>query len=268
MQRRDDGTRYRLPPSSNPANQYSIMNPETISANLLIPFDTSRKMDQLLDFLESETQYAPKYYGFNERKRLPYDRHAAATAQGNVDLLLWRQRGIQYFGSISRFPFSVNRLIFRTTNISSGGDMENIYAIVSRLVTIFGVEYGAIHERFVGFQEHDRAYLATYSLKAREFYENGVPGIGARTFFGSMLADRVGRERLAQLPNVTPLPDGGIQLDLVSEPWTADYETLLEAHRRVYPILAESGMFTAHPSNERASGWTRPDWIMKAGTGR
>jgi hypothetical protein len=78
-----------------------------------------------------------------------------------------------------------------------------------------------------------------------------------------MLTDRIGRERFAALPNVSPLPNGGLQLDLVAEPWAADYEELLAAHRRIYPVLFDSGMFTTNV-NKCAAAWTPPNWKMKA----
>ncbi|MEZ5119957.1 MAG: hypothetical protein R2686_08660 [Candidatus Nanopelagicales bacterium] len=77
-----------------------------------------------------------------------------------------------------------------------------------------------------------------------DYFRIGPRGLGTRTTFGPHYVEQFGRERLLSTPvHVTELEWGGIQLDLVEEPWNASEEDLVAAWERGMEHLAPAGIF-------------------------
>lgn len=91
--------------------------------------------------------------------------------------------------------------------------------------------------------ERDLAVIVTGSYLG-SYHRLGPQALGTRTTFGPHYVEQFGRERLLSTPvHVTELDWGGIQLDLVEEPWTASMEDLVGAWRRGMEHLAPAGIF-------------------------
>ena len=91
--------------------------------------------------------------------------------------------------------------------------------------------------------ESDLAVIVTGSYLG-SYHRLGPQALGTRTTFGPHYVEQFGRERLLSTPvHVTELDWGGIQLDLVEEPWTASMEDLVGAWRRGMEHLAPAGIF-------------------------
>ena len=172
-------------------------------------------------------------------------------------MLLWRQKAVHYEGQITRSPGVINQVLLRATKTLTPDAVSAFYKACTTVVEAVGFEYAVLHERFEGFKSHDPDFLASYALKTFSFAKNGPNGIGVRTWFGKSLVKSIRRDRLLQHPLATPAGDGGMRLDLVSEPAEATFETLLAAHRAAYAPLRESGMFSDSNSRTKAPGWTK-----------
>ena len=237
----------------------------------IFPANTSDKriLDGCLEAVESEPLITPTHASKDERKRAPYDRSALVEAAGGRKVggaFLWRAKMPKYtHGSLSTSNISHNKI---TVDYDAGLNDESVpllFEAWARLAENLRPEFGFVH----GVPDIESPSAAAYNyglrLKIKDLRDNGFRLIHPRTWFGPDLVSVIGKERLLDLPHTRTTSWGGVQLDLVEEPWAADFETMYERQRDVMRIFSAWGLMGDYSSVVRAvpgPRWTPRLWKL------
>jgi hypothetical protein len=86
---------------------------------------------------------------------------------------------------------------------------------------------------------------AVANITTAHLRKNGLPPVGARTWFGPHAVREVGRDLILGTPDVVvrEQDDGAIEMDLADEPWTLDGEQFLALARAATSHLMEARPF-------------------------
>lgn len=93
--------------------------------------------------------------------------------------------------------------------------------------------------------------------------ERGPAGLGMRTYFGPRALAQLPGARLHALPApaiVSDLPWGGVRVDLLDAPFSADDATLVRAYAAAMGALEPSGFFASTEVSERSVTFVAPKW--------
>jgi hypothetical protein len=230
----------------------------------------------------------PHYWGPSERKRLPWDVEAILSyvAEDKAryrfvvsGIRLWRTKAPRYEGSVLASDRSVNSVELTFSPGPSKKHLQAIYEATERLVesvpTVFAYVQPVWREgpEVDGFVRTDVSrYVWGAGTNEVDMHTQGLMAILPRTWFGPMLVERVGRERLLGIRGAREEAWGGIRVDLVPEPWNAGFKELEAAKEVAMEQLRPSGMFMevgfkddgGFTKKEPAPKWTPPDWVMRA----
>lgn len=240
-----------------------------IATLFIFPATTADRsiLEAYLQALEQEPLVAPTHASRDERKRAPYDRTqilepTAGRKAGAVSL--WRARVPKYArGTLSAGSGSHNKV---TVDYDAGlidKSVAPLYEAWTRLAEKFRPEFGFVHSVFQTESPNKEAYSYGIRLTIKELRDNGFCLLHPRTWFGPDLVSVIGKERLLDLPHTRTTSWGGVQLDLVEEPWAADFETMYERQRDVMRIFSAWGLMGDYSSVVRAvpgPRWTPRLW--------
>jgi hypothetical protein len=173
-----------------------------------------------------------------------YERTAVlgSTAErGAAGAHLWRSKAPKYATAyVSANNVTHNNLSFEHTSGLNAALLEQLFAAWTRVASNLRVELGHLHlliKRGATSEEYN--YGAFGNLKQIRAY--GLRSLAARNWFGPDLTGIIGRDRLLSLPHATATAWGGVQLDLVRDPWTADFEALVAEQARLISIFNSWG---------------------------
>lgn len=226
-------------------------------------------LQSVLTALDSKPLFAPTHANVDERKRLPYERTAAVEKIAKTSerkLILWRTSAPKYAGWLNCEPVPVTSLKLNYSEPRQSVVPE-LFEQATHLAHELAVEYGFVHlhwERGPESMQYDRGRR----MSVRDLTKFGLSGAHARTWFGPYLVSRIGKAVLLQLPFTSETPWGGIQLDLVPQPWLSDLETLSARSAEVKAKLGETGLlgvFEGAPVTWRPGpNWTSPGWADRS----
>ena len=243
---------------------------------------------------------APTYWGPHERKRLPWNPNAVvervlAKVSANSEFYagsveLWRTRSPKWQGWLTVGDMSVNRLVLEVGGILTEERCRQIYSDLSEIVLGVPIFAGWITQFHGGGREDGGQVFADQRSAGGHYisaghdtvtvHKCGLPSLGYRTWFGKLVAERVGVDRIEHLPHVTRLRDDLFQIDLGAAPWALSLEQATRAFYSAMDLLMPSGMFYvgawdqnyigAHGKpvpcavfpSPTAPNWTPPDWIV------
>ena len=218
---------------------------DELNVKLIFPGCTrdSAELERVLMILESEPLFVPTHASPDERKRVPYDRAGAVDAMAKRfgGLQLWRTTAPKYGGSLSAMDQSHNALAFDFAAPFRANQLPDLFDAATRIADALKPEFGFVH-MFWRKQEDSEEYNYGAHISIRELATLGLNRAYARTWFGPDVARAVGEAELLALPETRRTPWGGIQLDLVAQPWTADLEALVRRQREVLDALRPLGV--------------------------
>lgn len=241
---------------------------------LLFPKDTSQpdELQRVLSGLEAEPLAAPTHANQDERKRLPYDRDAmvsGASGRKYADVKLWRAKPPKFSdGLLTAARQNYNTLRLDYGPLSKEAQVAALFETWTRLSQQLEVEFGFIHNWFKLGTPESQLYNLGIRVSFGFMQQLGLCGIHPRTFFGRDLTGFIGRERLLSLNFSKPTSWGGVQLDLVADPWAADFETLARRQREVLDIFRGWGFvgdYRPVVDTDKLPGpsWTPRLWFAK-----
>lgn len=243
---------------------------------------------RILTKLREIEPFAPNYWGPHERKREPWDIEsilafvsadkARYSAFLSSSITLWRTSAPRYQGSVNAADQTVNRMSFSLSPGHAAKHVKAIYEATDELVQSVPTIFAYVHPMWrkgpevEGIAKKDLARY-TWGREASEhgIYAKGVLAINARTWFGSLLVERIGRARLLGLEGARESESGVIRIDLLPEPWNASLVDLARRKEEVMDHLRPSGMFMDVEIDDNgdytkmspAPQWTPPDWTLR-----
>jgi hypothetical protein len=251
------------------------MLPRRITFTLitLVDFKDRQNLDSLLNVFESFPILQPQKWAKDDRakSKQPYERQALAkmvsTCSSEAIPMLYGKKPVPY-----EFFFEFERNHQNSANKCLNGvywyldappnfndSLDSIFKFSQKLADIVCPEYGSIN---LIWDHPQIGELISPGIKIPEFQQNGVPSLGIRTWMGLDIIDKIGIDRLKSCGAIVHQTDwGGIQLDLVEQPWLADFDTLLQAKQRIMANLEPSGMFGDYSNYPWPLYSPAPNWI-------
>lgn len=257
---------------------------------------TAQSIRSTLELLSTLGTLTPTYWGPSDRKRMPWDVDATLQhARESMDryqgfyasaVYLWRTRSPKWFGSLLVGDMSVSHISLEVSGGLTDSRRKDIVDDLTRLVAKLPVVFGKAVLARSGRAYLDRKLYGHYvgePVNTRGIHAEGLPPVGYRTWIGGLAAQRVGVDRILDLPHASRLRDDLLQVDLAAEPWKLSPEDATDAFYAVMDKLAPSGMFhlgvwdpdfvvegrpapqTVYPS-AAAPNWVPPDWIVSRST--
>ncbi|MBE9127621.1 MULTISPECIES: hypothetical protein [unclassified Coleofasciculus] len=207
---------------------------------------SSPGLEHLVNAFESVKEFVPTHWGVDERARNPYDRNEVLTTVSDFKTDFYMP-GL-HRGQSPRYKayFSARNQGLNYVNVEFGSslrqkDLPRVFALGDALAAELEAEFGLVHPVWL---EGSQEYCASGKINADELQKYGLNPVCARTWFGSHLVQLIGRERLSNSGAIIQdTPWGGIQLDLVQQPWESDVETLSSRQHEVMKHLQPSGVF-------------------------
>jgi hypothetical protein len=244
----------------------------TITLFTLVNLKNRQNLDALLDVFEQFSALRPHKWKKDDiaKPKELYDRHVLTETVGicwDMDTpMLYGSKGIPYE---SYFGFESNRQhpnMKRLNGLYWDLDVppkfqkvDLIFEFSRRLADVIQPEHGCID--FVCY-DSKASELYSPGIKRQEFQENGVPSLGIRTWMGQHVTNQIGLERLKSCGAVfCETSWGGVELDLVEQPWLADFDTLLQAKQRIMPHLEPSGVFGDYSKYPLPLYTPAPNWV-------
>jgi hypothetical protein len=238
---------------------------------------------------------APNFWGRRETKREAWDldeilKYLALSEAWWLSgkyvlptgIELWRTKAPKYTGNVLHSARSVNSVKLYFKPSPSPKHLVLIYEAAQSLVEQLPTVFAYVQPAWQTSPELPRAEIEARNrfhfcttANTLDLHKFGVPSVYPRTWFGPMLVERIGRDRLHAVNGTTEQDGGRIRLDLVPTPWTATLEELMPRKEAVMDQLRPSGMFMEvewhwHerdglylPKESIAPKWTPPDWQMR-----
>jgi hypothetical protein len=220
---------------------------DELNVKLLYPVNTGHpdEMERVLQALEAEPFAAPTHGNRDPKKRTPYERAALLQSLAGrpiSGLHLWRSKTPKY----SNGYLSANDRTHNNLRADYAGDglkeahLAELFSTWTRLAEATHTEFGFVHCLF----ENDRSEAYNYGVRLnfKDLRDCGFLKLYARTWFGTDLTKIIGEKRLLALPNTRRTSWGGVELDLVAQPWRADFDTLFRSQQELVEIFESWGL--------------------------
>jgi hypothetical protein len=235
---------------------------DALDFRLCAPGLTAERINRIVDALEAEALLVPTHASPDERMRVPYDGPAIRSALSRERVEIWRTTRPRYTGSISTNSHAKDGVHF-VLEEPDPASLESLFGAATRLAAQVRPEWGFVHMRW-RLGEKSEAYNAGTLKTGRDLDRFGIPGVYARTWFGPYLTQLISKEFLLARPYASETTWGGVQLDLVSKPWSATFEQLSAQQAEVLQRLQARGVvgtFKGPSVRWKAGpGWRSPGW--------
>jgi hypothetical protein len=241
---------------------------DELNVKLLFPINTgmSQEISRVLELLEGEPLAAPTHASRDPQKRVPYDRTVLLQSLAGrpiSGLHLWRSKAPKFSnGHLSANDRTHNHI--RADYAGAGlkqARIAELFATWTRLAEATRSEFGFVHCLF----KNDRSEAYNYGVRVsfKDVRDCGFLKLYARTWFGPDLVAIIGQKRLLDLPNTRKTSWGGVELDLVDQPWLADFDTLLRRQQELIEIFDSWGFMGNHDNVVQTlpgPSWTPRTW--------
>lgn len=222
------------------------------------PLNNEALFTELLDIIESYTEFAPQFWSLAERGKLSYNRddilnivRGITTRMTCERIYLKRNKAAKYVGSIGVMPKQYINFEFDPKLNSK--HYPALFEFADRLVQVFKPDVASVHidtpvyPRPFESSEHknSRAVSSTASLAPVDYFDVGPKGLAMRTYLGPHYVKQFGRELLLSTPKTqTELQTwGGIRLDLSEAPWDLTEKALIEHWQTAMTHLRPAKVF-------------------------
>jgi len=218
---------------------------------------------RLLDAFERSDRTCPTHWGLDdERRKHPYDHEQVVTTVTGIKtevsmMSLWRKRPLEYESIFGAATIGMKRVAVAFEKNLHGEDLRGMFELASNLAEAVEPDFGCVQPIWLGSEKEEYASSAIRHMDFRKF---GPGYVCARTWFGPYLVNLIRLEQLTT--SGVPCQQtgwGGIRLDLVPEPWTADPQALRDSQSKVMAHLLPSCVFGDY-STKRAIGRAGPNW--------
>ncbi|MCY6494315.1 hypothetical protein [Leptolyngbya sp. GGD] len=217
-------------------------------------FSQAEKIRSHLDLLTS-SNFAPTHWGVNER---PNSRRKYSTEEVlfSIDenntfdgMCLYRKSSPSYtifYSSGSDTPLIPNALHCSFEKGVTSLDpinLKSIFSLGSLLAAELEVVYGYI---WLYWNENEawKQYMPQSLINSFELAKYGPNPVQARTWFGSYLTQLIGKDVFSQCGVLMRDTSwGGLELDLVPEPWNSSLEEVLAQQKKAMSTLSKTGIF-------------------------
>jgi hypothetical protein len=211
-----------------------------------LPLCRAEGLAALLDGLEADPEFRPTNWGENERAAQPYKRSALLKEVGGYKPGLRmpgvaRRKEPRYAGYFNADATGAQAVHLEFAGAPGAEALGGIFRFGSRLAEHLRPLFGFAHPVWLG---KGQEYNVAGRLDAKEFRKFGPRSICARTWLGPWLVEEIGRDRLDSAGAVvTDAVWGGVETDLLPDPWTREIGPLAKARTRVMAALADAGVF-------------------------
>ena len=118
--------------------------------------------------------------------------------------------------------------------------LQQVFALGSTLAGKLKPLFGTVQPVWLGQGQDDNV---ADRLDADEYRNFGPRSICARTFLGPMLVGLIGRENLDDCGVASDTRWGGVEVDLLAEPWRYGIREIGKARKRALALMAKTGIF-------------------------
>ncbi|MGO4531471.1 hypothetical protein AB4Z30_20525 [Paenibacillus sp. 2TAF8] len=204
----------------------------------------------LLDSFEYDDKFTPTTWGNSEIIRVGYNRQEIIERSFNdlsqiSEVHLQRDKMVKYSGYFELDSNLRSFLKFSFDKSMNRKHWRDVFELSDQLAETVKPRYGITHISWPAVTPwqtekekiHKWMNLSSYPVPVK-FFPNGPLGIGMRTYLSGDILEMFGRDVLVKCPAVIKdLSWGGIQIDLVENPWESDLEQLLERWMEVMEYL-------------------------------
>ncbi len=224
------------------------MSAHQIPARIDLQFFTKRYIrtvhliEQILDFLESESFFAPTKYGEDGPKKIQYDRTAFLNAflSNSSFNLIYRDKSPKYDISL---PVSTTRLdaLYFHFEPAEKAHVSAFYQLSVQLAELFEPVFGTVQSDWMEADSDEVIeYRRTGTLSKPQFSSGGPAGFATRTWFGSELAKKIGQGRVAALNKPFRWTNyGGFYIDTVIDVTQTQLQTTLSEQKNLTHAFAD-----------------------------
>lgn len=214
-------------------------------------------LEPALATLEEESCLSPTHWGIGAGIRDPYAREAllevARTRPDAAPIILRTELPGRYSAVCYSRDGKASSLELETRGALTTADAATLCAAVSRVAGKIPLDFGSIDIQFKDQDKSTRMYRGGSGHHLPTYRQNGPDLLFARNYFGARLVQLMGGE-LALANSGFPverLPNGAMQLDLLSAPWTASPAMLKQRQTRAYEILLRTGILAHRGPDSR-----------------
>jgi hypothetical protein len=212
------------------------------------PLVDPEELDRFLGVLDQSEAFAPQRWGLEEPADRPYDRAAViaevAASQhpfevcsfGRTDRPIYRGYfraqvlGLQFVEIVFRRAFRAD-------------DLARMFELGQTLAATMQADFGMVQPVWRLGAAGPMANAAA-NVRLPEIQRYGLRPLGLRTWLGPHLAGLIGPSLLEESQAVLePQPWGGFRVDLMDDPWTADFATFSDRQAEVMAVLLTSRVF-------------------------
>ncbi|MGB0867177.1 MAG: hypothetical protein ACPGSC_11745 [Granulosicoccaceae bacterium] len=231
-------------------------------------------LNNVMNALESDQKFEPQYWGFEERKRQPYDREAViaeadkSNRQGYGTVYLWRTKTVKYFGYFDAQDQPFIKLGFNPKQSKKA--IAAAFELANELVAAYQPDIATlshdIRPDVSGMSPKEVISVLKFRpascMAPVDFWELGPAGLAMHTWIGPWYLDQLGRDNVLKTPSVVCDEQdwGGIRLSLGQdrEPWNHEYMDIIAHRDRAMKHLDPLEIFTVADfdpdRNYRSSG--------------
>ncbi len=239
-------------------------NTDKLFVKLIAPNLPIETVPRILDGLEANPVLDATHASGDERKRVPYVRATAEEAARNGFVSLWRTKAPKYGGWLSTKSSTTDGLTLEFNPAPSPPALAAVFDGAARLADVMRPEFGFVHLCYVRDPDAVAYNRGFASMTGRVLDRVGIANVHARNWFGPYLVKLLGRDFLLAFPYAREKSWGGIQVDLVAEPWSSDFETLRVGQEEVMKRLNATGTVCATEGPpvlwKPGPNWISPGW--------
>jgi hypothetical protein len=244
--------------------------PDTIEVRFLTQLSFARKTNLrgLVRLLGTLPRFAPTDWGIIDGEpKQPFGAEAFLAAVAQLDPRrgycpkLQRRKVIKYDGFFDVAAEGLTEVFLEFARLEQVALIEEVFHFGGRLAALLKPELGVVHPRWDGGPRmRYNSYNISAYMNASVVQQFGPLALCARTWLGPHLSGLLGKEALLDAGlAVRANRWGGLEVDLVTEPWAAGYKALSARQKEVMRALDGTGVFGDYrdtPNNIRAG----PRW--------
>jgi hypothetical protein len=237
----------------------------------LVDFKKDENLDNLIDVFDTSPLFRPHKWAKDDRakSKQPYNRQALTemvrTCWDMDTPMLYGQKSMPYE---SYFGFETNHqnptwkylngVYWDLDTPSHFQELSTLFEFCRQLANVVQPEFGEIN---LIWDHPEIGKLYSPGIQRDDLQQNGVPSLGIRSWLGSHIISQIGIERLQSCGAISRSTSwGGIEIDLVEQPWLADFDTLLQAKQNIMKNLEPSGVFGDYSNYPMPLYTPAPNW--------
>jgi hypothetical protein len=214
----------------------------------LTPMRNQRRLRKVLGVFHDFAAFAPTHWSpVDQRSLPPFDEAQAIRAfvadrHDTAQAVFKRNKNPRYVAFLFARDGHLDDIRLKFAKLTPGRAYQALYDFGSALAGRVEPEFGFVHRVWM-LGKKSQEYSVAARITASEIERYGLRSLCARTWLGPRLADVLGKAiakcGLAQ----TSVAKNLLQIDLVENPWEADFAALSKRLKEVMAVLAKAGWF-------------------------